>query len=268
MAQRRPRLMAILNVTPDSFSDGGRFNAADAALEQARRFESEGADILDIGAESTRPGAEPVSEAEELQRLAPVFKAASGAMIGAAPLALSIDTYKANVARAAMAAGFSIINDVWGLQRDPDMATVAAETGAEVMIMHNRVEGADETIDILDDMDRWFDRSLALARAAAIPDERIVLDPGIGFGKTFRQNLIVLANLERLKARGYPLLIGLSRKRFIGTILEAEVDHRLFGTLGANLFTLAHGADILRVHDVKPHREALDVWMAIDAERS
>lgn len=264
MLRRRPKLMAILNVTPDSFSDGGRFNSADKALEQAHRLTAEGADILDIGAESTRPGSDPVTEVEELRRLQPVFAALKGAIA----LPLSIDTYKANVARTAMAAGASIINDVWGLQRDAAMAAVVAETGADVMIMHNRVEGADETIDILDDMDRWFDRSLALARKANIPDDKITLDPGIGFGKTFHQNLIVLANLERLKARGYPLLIGLSRKRFIGAILDAEVNDRLFGTLGANLFTLAHGADIIRVHDVKPHREALAVWMAIDAERS
>lgn len=260
----RPQIMAILNATPDSFSDGGRFNEARSALVQARLYVEEGADILDIGAESTRPGAAAVSAEEELARLLPVLRALQGEIA----IPLSVDTYKASVARAALAHGAEIVNDVWGLQRDAEMAAAVAETGARIVIMHNRFDGADEAVDILGDMDRWFDVSLDLARRHGIEEGRIVLDPGIGFGKTFRQNLIVLANLERIGARGYPVLIGLSRKRFIGAILKAEVEERLFGTLSANLYSIAGGADIVRVHDVKPHREAIDLWMAIDAERA
>ena len=147
------------------------------------------------------------------------------------------------------------------------MTHVAAESGCPVIIMHNRFDGANESIDILDDMDRWFETSLELAKQSGISDANITLDPGIGFGKTFKQNLIVLANLKRLKMLGYPILMGLSRKRFIGAILDAEADQRLFGTLSANLSSIMDGVDIIRVHDVKPHREAIDIWMAIDAER-
>jgi len=261
---KRPAIMAILNVTPDSFSDGGAFNTTETALRHARQCVSEGANMLDIGAESTRPGATAVTAEDELARILPVLQALNGKI----KIPISIDTYKASVARAATENGATIINDVWGLQRDPAMADVAAETNAAVIIMHNRFEGVDETVDILDDMERWFDVSLNLARKSGIPDAKITLDPGIGFGKTFRQNLIILAHLKRLKARGFPLLIGLSRKRFIGTVLNAEVDQRLFGTLSANLYSIMGGADIIRVHDVKPHREALDIWMAIDAERT
>lgn len=262
--KNRPQIMAILNVTPDSFSDGGAFNNVDTALAQAKRCADEGADILDIGAESTRPDAKEVTEEEELARVLPILHALENQIT----LPISIDTYKAPVARAAIENGASMINDVWGLQRDPDMARVAAETDSPVIIMHNRFDGADENIDILNDMDRWFDISLAHAHKCGIDDKRITLDPGIGFGKTFKQNLIVLAHLERIKARGYPLLMGLSRKRFIGAILDAEADQRLFGTLSANLSSIMDGADIIRVHDVKQHREAIDIWMAIDAERT
>ena len=260
----RPKIMAILNITPDSFSDGGEFNEVDAALAQAKRCADEGADIIDIGAESTRPGAKAVSEKEELARVLPVLEALKSEI----NLPISIDSYKANVARAALKAGASIINDVWGLQCDEKMAAVAAEAECSVIIMHNRFDGADETTDILDDMDRWFDVSLKFARNAGIRENKITLDPGIGFGKTFKQNLIILAHLERLKSRGYPLLMGLSRKRFIGAILDAETDERLFGTLSANLSSILDGVDIIRVHDVKPHREAIDILMAIDAERT
>lgn len=262
--KNRPKIMAILNVTPDSFSDGGAFNNVNAAVTQAKRCVDDGADIIDIGAESTRPGATPVSAEQELVRVMPVLQALQNNI--AVPI--SIDTYKADVARAAIENGASIINDVWGLQRDRDMADVAAETGSEVIIMHNRFEGADETINILEDMDRWFDASLNLATKSGVLHEKITLDPGIGFGKTFKQNLIVLAHLQHLKNRGYPILMGLSRKRFIGAILDVEADQRLYGTLAANLSSIMDGADIIRVHDVQPHREAIDIWMAIDAERT
>lgn len=260
----RPRIMAILNVTPDSFSDGGAFDAPERALEQARRCVAEGADILDIGAESTRPGSKAVSEEEERGRLEPIFAALKGEIA----IPLSIDTYKASIAEWAVGQGASIINDVWGLQRDPNMAGVVAACGADVIIMHNRFDGADETVDILSDMDRWFETSLELAQQQGIDEGKITLDPGIGFGKTFQQNLTILANLDRLQHYGFPLLMGLSRKRFLGEILKAEVDERLFGTLSANLFSVFKGVEIIRVHDVKPHREAIDVIMQIDAARS
>lgn len=260
---KRPQIMGILNVTPDSFSDGGAFNAPEHALEQARLMEAEGADILDIGAESTRPGHEAVSVEDECARLGPIFDALADNI----QLPISIDTYKAETARFALGRGARIINDVWGLQRDLDLAQVAADHDTDVVIMHNRFDGIDGTIDILDDMDRWFTHSLDLAYKAGIKAERIVLDPGIGFGKDFDQNLKVLANLDCVKRYAFPVLMGLSRKRFLGAILNAEVDQRLFGTLSANLLSIYEGVSIIRVHDVRPHREAIDVFMQIDAAR-
>ena len=260
---KRPQIMGILNVTPDSFSDGGAFNAPDHALEQARLMEEERADILDIGAESTRPGHEAVSVEEECARLGPIFDALAG-NVG---IPISIDTYKAKTAKFALGRGAKIINDVWGLQRDLDLASVAADHECDVVIMHNRFDGIDGKIDIFDDMERWFAHSLEIARKAGIKEERIVLDPGIGFGKDFDQNIKVLANLDHVKRYGFPVLMGLSRKRFLGAILNAEVDERLFGTLSANLLSIYEGVSIIRVHDVKPHREAIDVFMQIDAAR-
>lgn len=260
---KRPQIMGILNVTPDSFSDGGAFNAPEHALEQARRMEAEGADILDIGAESTRPGHEAVTVEDECARLGPIFDALSGNV----SIPISIDTYKAETAKFALERGAKIINDVWGLQRDLDLADVAADHECDVIIMHNRFDGIDGTIDILDDMERWFARSLEIARKAGIKEDRIVLDPGIGFGKDFDQNIKVLANLDHVKRHGFPVLMGLSRKRFLGAILNAEVDERLFGTLSANLLSIYEGISIIRVHDVKPHREVIDVFMQIDAAR-
>lgn len=264
MANKPPVLMAILNLTPDSFFDGGKFTDLDAALAQARHMVCEGADILDIGAESTRPGFEAITAEEELARLVPVLEALKGEV----SIPISVDTYKAEVARVAIEAGASIINDVWGLQRDAAMAAVIAENNVKAIIMHNRFDGADANVDILDDMKRWFKTSLTLARQAGIRESDIILDPGIGFGKTFEQNLTVLAHLDQLKALGYPVLMGLSRKRFIGEILDTPVDQRLFGTLSANLASISQGIDIIRVHDIKAHREVIDVWMAIDARRT
>ena len=260
---KRPQIMGILNVTPDSFSDGGAFDAPEHALKQACLMEEEGADILDIGAESTRPGHEAVSVEDECTRLGPIFDALADKI----RIPISIDTYKAETARFALGRGARLINDVWGLQRDPDIAHVAADHDCDVVIMHNRVDGIDGTIDILSDMEHWFAQSLDLARKAGINEERIILDPGIGFGKDFDQNIKVLANLDCVKQYGFPVLMGLSRKRFLGAILDAEVDERLFGTLSANLLSIYEGVSIIRVHDVKPHREAIDVFMQIDAAR-
>ena len=254
----RPLVMGILNVTPDSFSDGGRFEG-DRALPQALRLVAEGADSLDIGGESTRPGAAPVEAGAEAARVLPVIRAVAASC----DLPVSVDTYKAAVARQAVAAGAAIVNDVWGLQRDPGMAAAVAETGAAVVVMHNR-DTVDPALDILDDIDRFFDRSLALARAAGIPDRHILLDPGIGFGKDLAQNLACLNGLRRLGARGFPLLLGLSRKRMFGDLLGRGVEDRLPGTLAANLLGVQRGVRVIRVHDVAPHVDALALHKALE----
>ncbi|WP_417687746.1 dihydropteroate synthase [Roseibium sp.] len=256
----RPHVMGILNVTPDSFSDGGRFNAVHAAVAHARQMISEGADILDIGGESTRPGSTPVTLDDEWSRLAPMLEPVAD--LGTP---VSIDTYKAEVARRACAAGAIIINDVWGLQRDPAMPDAAAETGAHVIMMHNR-EAADPDIDILADIDRWFERSMELAEKAGIPREKQILDPGFGFGKTIDQNFQILNRFETLKKHGLPVLAGASRKRMIGAVLSVETDDRLYGSLSVHLLAMQKGAAIVRVHDVRPHVDAARILAAMVAE--
>jgi dihydropteroate synthase len=255
----RPIVMGVLNVTPDSFSDGGRFLDPDTAIAHARRMVAEGADVIDVGAESTRPygSATPVSSSEEARRLEPVLAAVAGLGVP-----VSIDTMKAQVAAAALAAGASMVNDVWGLQRDPDMAGVVARHAVPVIMMHNR-ESADPAIDIMADITAFFERSLALAARAGIPPDRIVLDPGIGFGKTPEQSITTLARLDQLKSFGLPLLVGASRKRFIDTISPAPPDRRLGGSLAAHLIAVAHGARIIRAHDVAETVQALRVAVAI-----
>lgn len=255
----RTLLMGVLNVTPDSFSDGGDFATPDAAYAQIARMAQEGADLIDIGGESTRPGAAPLSAEDEMARVMPVLKALNGNHLPP----LSIDTYKAETARAALEAGAVIVNDVWGLQRDPELARVAADFGAGIVLMHNR-ETADDGIDIVADVKRFLGRSLSIAQAAGIAGDRIVLDPGVGFGKTPRQSAEVIARLGEVAALGFPVLLGASRKRFIGHILKIEnPKDRVSGTLGAHLAGVANGADIIRAHDIKQHREALDVFDAI-----
>lgn len=258
-ARAAPVVMGILNVTPDSFSDGGRHQNASAAVAGAVRMEKEGAAIIDIGAESTRPGATPISEAEELARLGPVVKPVCDALVVAA----SIDTYKATVARRAAELGVSVINDIWGLQGDPDMASAAAETGCALVAMYNR-DGADAEIDIVEETLRFFERTLRLAREAGIPEEHVILDPGFGFGKTLEQNYTMLARLDRLSVFGRPILLGLSRKRMIGAALETDVADRQYGTLCANVLGLARGARILRVHDVRAHADAIRICNAVE----
>jgi dihydropteroate synthase len=255
----RPIVMGILNVTPDSFSDGGRFLDPGAAIEHARRMVAEGADIIDVGAESTRPygTATPVSLREEVRRLEPVLAAVAGLGVP-----ISIDTMKAQVAAAALAAGASIVNDVWGLQRDPDMAGVVARHTVPVIVMHNR-ESADPAIDIMDDIAAFFRHSLDLAERAGIAPDRIVLDPGIGFGKTPEQSLTALARLDQLKAFGRPLLVGASRKRFIDKVSAAPPDRRLGGSLAAHLLAVAGGARIIRTHDVAETVQAFRVAAAV-----
>ena len=219
----------------------------------------EGAAIVDVGGESTRPGHVPVSEEEELRRVAPALEAL-GAELDAP---ISIDTSKAAVAREAARLGACVINDVWGLQRDPGMADAVAETGSAVVVMHNREE-KDPAIDILDDVERFFERSLNLAAAAGVPFGRILLDPGVGFGKS-RSRTMPASGISIASGAGAPILVGLSRKSFIGGIIDAEVERRLPGTLAADTIALMRGASVLRVHDVLENRAALAVFMALEA---
>ena len=261
-ASGRTLVMGVVNTTPDSFSDGGDFLAPEVAIAHGRRLLDEGADIVDVGGESTRPGAAEVDAATELARVMPVVDAlvAAGALV-------SIDTYKAAVAEKALAAGARIVNDVYGLQRDPEIARVAGHHGAAVIASHwergPRGEG-----DLIDSMKRYFDRAVAQARAAGIPDRRIVLDPGIGFGKELADNLAILNRFAEIAALGFPVLIGVSRKRFIGNLTGRVPKERLAGTIAANVLAVAAGAAIVRVHDVAAHRDALAVTDAILAGRA
>ena len=261
LARRRPLVMGILNVTPDSFSDGGQFFDPAVAVAHARRMAGEGADILDVGAESTRPyvGAKPVGLDDELARLAPVLPEV--VRLG---LPVSIDTIKAKVAAFALERGAAILNDVWGLQRDGDMARVAAEHGVPVIVMHNR-ETVDPALDIMADVRAFFTRSLEIAARAGIARERIVLDPGIGFGKTAEQSITMIARLSELREFGLPLLMGLSRKRFIDSVSPSKPTERIGGSIAANVLSVLGGADIVRVHDVAQTVQALRVTAAIRA---
>ena len=259
LATGRPLVIGILNLTPDSFSDGGRFVDPDVALAHARRMVEDGADILDIGAESTRPygGATPVSRDDELARLAPVLPEAV-----ALGVPVSIDSIKAEVVAWALDRGAAIVNDVWGLQRDPAMAPLVALRGVPVIIMHNR-DSADPALDIMAEIIAFFDRSLAIADRAGIARDRIVLDPGIGFGKTPEQSMTAIGHLDRLATFGLPLLVGASRKRFIATVAPSEPQQRLGGSIAAHLLAVQKGAAIIRTHDVAETVQALRVAAAI-----
>lgn len=257
-----PAVMGILNVTPDSFSDGGKFFSPGSALEQAKRMIAEGAAILDIGAESTRPyGAKPVTADEEMQRLRPILT-----NVAALGIPVSIDTMKAGVAAWALGAGAVIANDVWGLQRDPDMAKVVAEHKAPVIVMHNR-EIVDASLDIMKDIKDFFARSLDIADKAGIARTSIVIDPGIGFGKTPEQSMTALARLRELSAFDLPILVGASRKRFISTVSQSEPNQRLGGSIAAHLMAAQGGAQIIRAHDVAETVQALQVAAAIGKRR-
>jgi dihydropteroate synthase len=251
--------MGVLNVTPDSFSDGGQFVAPERALAQARRMIAEGADIIDIGAESTRPygDAEAVSAEEELNRLRPIL-----AEVVSLGVPVSIDSMKSAVVAYALDAGAAIANDVWGLQRDPEMAQLLAARRAPVIVMHNR-DRVDGDIDIMKDIAAFFAHSLEIAAKAGISRENIVLDPGIGFGKTPEQSMTALARLKELGAFGLPLLVGASRKRFISTVTPSEPHQRLGGSIAAHLLAAQAGARIIRTHDVSETVQALRVAAAI-----
>jgi dihydropteroate synthase len=254
----RPVVMGILNLTPDSFSDGGQFEAFDAAVAHARSMVAQGCDIVDIGGESTRPEATPLPEADEFARVEPVLRELAHSL----EVPLSIDTYKSGVAAKAVEIGAVLINDVWGLQKDAKMADVVAQTEAAVVIMHNRTE-RDETVDILADIRRFFDRSLALAAKAGIPRKYIILDPGVGFGKTARQNVEALARIPDLKEYGRPILVGASRKAFLGSLTGDGIEGTLVGTVAVSLAAAAGGASLFRVHDVAEHVAALRVFQTI-----
>jgi len=254
----RTFLMGILNVTPDSFSDGGRFDTLETAVEQARRIELEGADILDVGGESTRPGGNPVDAEQEQARVVPVLTALRDRI----SIPISIDTYRASTADKALSLGARIVNDVWGFQRDPEIARVAAAHDAPAIAMHNR-DKADPGIDIMKDIKEFLSRSVDIALAAGIREDRIVLDPGFGFGKTYAQSLECVARLGELKALGFPVLLGASRKSSIGHVLNAEPDKRLFGSIAVHVLGVANGADIIRAHDIAEHRDALRLADAV-----
>ncbi|WP_238403823.1 dihydropteroate synthase [Paenibacillus paridis] len=242
----RTLVMGILNATPDSFSDGGKYTNVEAALAHARAMVEAGADILDIGGESTRPGFEPVGLEEEIRRIVPVIQALRQAL---PHIPLSIDTYKAETARQALEAGAHIINDIWGLKGDPNMAAIAAEYGCPVIINHNRHERSynDLVPDVLSDLQG----SVTIARAAGVADEMIWLDPGIGFAKTYEDNLELLGRLTELNELGYPVLLGTSRKRFIKQTLDLPVDELVEGTAATVALGIAQGCQIMRVHDVR-----------------
>jgi dihydropteroate synthase len=261
LVQARPLVMGILNVTPDSFSDGGQFFDPAIAIAHAREMAEQGADILDIGAESTRPygGSQPVSADEELTRLKPVLPE-----IVKLGVPVSIDTIKAPTAAFALDAGAAIVNDVWGLQRDQDMPSLVARRGVPVIVMHNR-DAADPKVDIITNVIAFFARSLEIASQAGIARDKIVLDPGIGFGKTPEQSIACLGRLGEFKRFGLPLLIGASRKRFINSIAPSAPTERVGGSIAAHLLATQKGAAILRVHDVRETVQALRVAAAIGA---
>ncbi|WP_370552507.1 dihydropteroate synthase [Conexibacter sp. CPCC 206217] len=258
------RIMGIVNVTPDSFSDGGEFLDAPAALAHARALEEEGAALLDIGGESTRPGAQPVAQDEELRRVVPVIEALAA---GGTRAQISIDTIKLEVARAAVDAGATFVNDVTAFRHEPQLAGLVAERGLDCCLMHMRGEPRtmqlDPTYDdVVSDVKAFLEQRLAFAVAEGIAEERILLDPGIGFGKTPEHNLELMRRLPELLTLGRPLLIGLSRKTFLGRITGREVGDRLAATLAANVLAYVAGATVFRVHDVAPLRDALAVAAA------
>jgi dihydropteroate synthase len=255
----RPVVMGIVNVTPDSFSDGGLFVAPETALAQARKLVAEGADIVDVGAESTRPGHTPVPAEAEWARLSPLLDG----LVRDCGAPVSIDTYKAVTARRALALGVCVVNDVWGLQRDPAMADTVAEAGAAVVAMHNR-DGVDDALDIVSDMRRFFDRSLELARRAGVPDRHVALDPGIGFGKSRQQNYAALRAIPELSKLGFPILVGVSRKSIFRDLPDGAAPGRLVGTLAADLLAAQAGAQIFRVHDVAEHKAVFAVLAALE----
>lgn len=254
-------IMGILNVTPDSFSDGGRYNSLDAALFHAQQMADEGADIIDVGGESTRPGHTQISDEEEISRVVPVIEKLKQEF----DIPLSVDTYKSAVAEAAVRAGADLVNDIWGLKYDEKIASVIAESGAACCLMHNReqAEYNDFTADFMDDMREC----VRLADKAGIPRDKIILDPGVGFGKTYEMNLTIINRLEILHDLKLPILLGTSRKSVIGLTLDLPADQREEGTLVTTVYAVQKGCAFVRVHDVEKNRRAIRMTQALMHEQ-
>ncbi len=250
-------IMGILNVTPDSFSDGGRFNEMDSALFHAEEMIRDGADIIDVGGESTRPGHTVISDEEETERVVPVIERITAEF----DVPVSIDTYKSRVASAALDAGAVLVNDIWGLKRDPDMADVIAARDAVCCLMHNR-ENTDYS-DFVSDVITDLEKSVKLAENAGISRERIIVDPGVGFAKSYEQNLEIINNVERLKELGLPVLLATSRKSVIGLALDLPKDQRVEGTLATTVMGVMKGCSFVRVHDIKENKRAILMTEAI-----
>lgn len=250
-------IMGILNVTPDSFSDGGKFNTLDAALFQAEKMILEGADILDIGGESTRPGYTPITDAEEIERTVPVIEHIKNRF----DIPISIDTYKSSVAKAALQSGADLVNDIWGFKHDSKLAETVFKYQAVCCLMHNRSEAIYQNFipDILDDLKEC----ISIAKNAGIPDDRIILDPGVGFGKTYEMNLEIIREVHRIKELGYPVLLGTSRKSVIGLTLDTPADERIEGTLATTIYGMMNGCSFVRVHDIKANKRAIQMMEAI-----
>lgn len=260
---RAPILMGVVNVTPDSFSDGGLYLDPDAAVARGERLAEEGAEILDVGGESTRPGAEPVDAREEARRAVPVVER----LAASTAARISIDTMKADVARAALAAGASIVNDVSALRADPELAGAVAGSGAELCLMH--MQGEPRTMqsdpryeDVVSEVKAFLEERLRVAVAEGVPEERVWLDPGIGFGKRLEHNLELIRRLDEIVALGRPVVIGVSRKSFLGRLTGREADRRVPGTVAASVLALERGATVFRAHDVAEVRDALRVAAA------
>lgn len=269
MLQERTLLMGILNVTPDSFSDGGQFIDKDTAVAHALQMVDEGADIIDVGGESTRPGAPPVPEDEELRRVVPVVETLTEEL----HIPVSVDTYKSNVARRCLEAGAAIVNDISALRFDDAMAGVVTEFGAFVVLMHMKgtprsMQDAPEYADVVGEINAFFEDRVNAAEAAGIPKERIILDPGIGFGKTALHNFVILSELEKFTSLGPPLLVGPSRKSFIGMTLNLPENERLEGTAASVTAAVLNGAKIVRVHDVKEMKRVITIADSIRAARA
>ena len=239
-------IMGILNVTPDSFSDGGQYNTVEAAVKQAKKMVEDGAKIIDVGGESTRPGYQRISDEEEIARIVPVIQA----LVAEVPAVISVDTYKANVARAAVEAGAHTINDIWGAKNEPEIAQVAADLNVPIILMHNRKDreyGSDFWSTVQADLEE----SIAIAHKAGVPDRHILLDPGIGFAKTTTQNITMMQHLGDLVGMGYPVLLATSRKSMIGNVLSLPVEERVEGTSATVVYGIEKGCHMMRVHDVK-----------------
>jgi len=254
---QRTYIMGILNVTPDSFSDGGRFNDMDSAMDRVKKMLDEGADIIDVGGESTRPGHEVISDEDEIIRIIPIIKAIKERF----DIPVSIDTYKGKVAEAALEAGADLVNDVWGFKHDPYIAEVTARYGAPCCLMHNRHDK--DYKNLIEDIIADLKESVDIALKAGVKPENIILDPGIGFAKTVEQNLETINSLEKIKAMGYALLLGTSRKSTIGAVLDLPVDQRVEGTVATSVIGIMKGCDFVRVHDVLENKRACKMTDAI-----